>query len=58
VDPHLDVALAGDDVEWTARVVRRDSPAPEADEVAVTRMSTGAGFSFEQRRSLPLTPVD
>jgi hypothetical protein len=57
VDPHLDVELDGGDDAWTARVVRRDSPAPEADEVAVTRMSTGAGFAFEPRRSLPITPV-
>ena len=33
------------------------SPAPESDEVAVTRFSTGASFTFEPRRSLPITPV-
>ena len=33
------------------------SPAPDADEVAVTRFSTGVTFAFEPRRSLPITPV-
>lgn len=57
VDPHLDVEVAGTDSEWTASVVRRDEPAPDFDEVAVTRISTGATFAFEPRRSLPITPV-
>jgi hypothetical protein len=57
VDPHLDVEVAGTASEWTATVVRRDQPAPVAEEVAVTRISTGASFAFEPRRSLPITPV-
>lgn len=57
VDPHLDVEVAGSPERWTATVVRRDAPAPEADEVAVTRFSTGASFEFAPRRSLPITPV-
>jgi hypothetical protein len=57
VDPHLDVAVEGSPERWTATVVRRDSPAPEAEEVAVTRFSTGSSFAFEPRRSLPITPV-
>jgi hypothetical protein len=57
VDPHLDVAVAGSETDWTATVVRRDQPAPELEEVAVTRLSTGVGFAFEPRRSLPITPV-
>jgi hypothetical protein len=28
-----------------------------ADEVAVTRVSTGASFAFRPRRALPITPV-
>jgi hypothetical protein len=32
-------------------------PAAEPEEVQVTRMSTGAGFAFQPRRSLPITPV-
>ena len=57
VDPHLDVEVTGSDSDWTATVVRRDEPAPVADEVAVTRFSTGASFAFEPRKSLPITPV-
>jgi hypothetical protein len=57
VDPHLDVVVEGSAERWTATVVRREQPAAEADEVAVTRFSTGASFAFEPRRSLPITPV-
>jgi hypothetical protein len=57
VDPHLDVEVTGTGTDWTATVVRRDEPAPVFDEVAVTRVSTGAGFRFRPRRSLPITPV-
>lgn len=57
VDPHLDVEATGSSRAWTATVVRRDVAAPLADEVAVTRVSTGATFRFEPRRSLPITPV-
>jgi hypothetical protein len=57
VDPHLDVEIAGTATEWTATVVRRDVPAREFDEVAVTRISTGASFNFQPRRALPLIPV-
>jgi hypothetical protein len=57
VDPHLDVEVTGSDTDWTATVVRRDEPATDFDEVAVTRISTGASFAFEPRRSLPITPV-
>ncbi len=57
VDPHLDVEVTGTETDWTATVVRRDEPAADFDEVAVTRISTGATFEFEPRRSLPITPV-
>ncbi|GAA1880214.1 hypothetical protein [Actinomadura bangladeshensis] len=57
LDAHLDVEVTGGDDEWRLTVVRRDDPAPEADEVAVVRFSTGAGFTFQPRRSLPITPV-
>ena len=57
VDPYLDVEVTGSPERWTATVVRRAEPAPEADEVAVTRFSTGSSFRFEPRRSLPITPV-
>jgi hypothetical protein len=57
VSPYLDVEVSGTDDDWTAHVVRRDAPATEFDEVAVTRFSKGVGFAFESRRSLPLTVV-
>ena len=57
VDPHLDVEVAGTEDHWTASLIRRPEPAPEAAEVAVTRFSTGSSFTFEPRRSLPITPV-
>ncbi len=55
VDPYLDVVVTGTDEAWTASVVRRDEPASEAGEVAVTRFSTGAAFEFEHRTAIPLT---
>jgi hypothetical protein len=57
VSPYLDVEVVGTDRDWSAQVVRRDAPAKELDEVAVTRFSKGAGFVFTPRRSLPLTVV-
>jgi hypothetical protein len=60
VDPELDVEVhetgtAGTD--WTLRVVPGEGTARELEEVAVTRFSTGSGFRFQPRRSLPITPV-
>jgi hypothetical protein len=55
IDPHLAVEVSGS--PWTMTVVERDVPAKEAGEVAVTRFSTGAAFTFTPRRSLPITPV-
>ena len=49
------LALA-DDPHVVAAISNLD-PAAETDEVRVTRLSTGAGFVFEPRRSLPITPV-
>ena len=57
VDPRLDVDVEGTATDWTAHVVERPEPAREYDEVAVTRISTGAEFRFEPRLSLPITPV-
>ena len=57
VDPRLDVEVAGSAQRWSVEVVERAQPAPELPEVAVTRFSTGAAFTFEARRGLPITPV-
>ena len=57
VDPHLDVEITGTDVEWSAHVVRNDTAAEEFREVSVAKVSRGANFDFQPRRSLPLTVV-
>lgn len=57
LDPRLDVSVTGTDDEWLAKVVLGEVPAKEADEVAVTRFSTGTAFEFQPRRSLPITPA-
>lgn len=57
VSPWLDVEVRGTAEQWSLAVVRRDAPAEEFEEVAVTRVSRGSGFVFTPRRSLPLTPV-
>jgi hypothetical protein len=57
VDPHLDVEAGGTDTDWTACVIETDTAAKEFREVAVTRISGGATFVFEPRKSLPLTVV-
>ncbi len=56
VDERYDVEVVGSADDWTATLVEGE-PAQEADEVAVTRFSTGSSFVFEPRRSLPITPV-
>ncbi len=57
VDPHLDVEVTGTDTDWTARVIHTDTKAEEFREVSVAKISRGATFDFEPRRSLPLTVV-
>jgi hypothetical protein len=57
VNPCLDVRVTGTDHRWEAELVVLEAPAKELDEVAVTRFSKGAGFTFQPRRSLPLMVV-
>ena len=59
VDPHLVVGDGAADDRGLVAIVRRgDEARPEAEEVALTRLSTGAGFAFgPPRPALPLTPV-
>ncbi|MGE0220455.1 hypothetical protein [Mycolicibacterium sp.] len=57
VDPHLRAELAGTETDWTVRVVETDTAAEEFSEVAVCKISGGASWVFEDRRSLPLTVV-
>ena len=55
VDPHLAVTISGDDTDWTAEFNHRDTAAAEFPEVQVAKVSRGAAFEFQPRRSLPLT---
>ncbi|MGV0874766.1 hypothetical protein, partial [Mycolicibacterium sp. XJ879] len=55
VDRHLDVEIGGDQQNWTARIVETDTAAKEFSEVSVAKVSGGATFAFQPRKSLPLT---
>ena len=57
VDPRLVAHLSGTGTEWTAEFEIGDAPLAEMPEVAVTKVSGGASFRFQQRRSLPLTVI-
>lgn len=58
VNPRFDVRVVEDLPDsLITEVIVRDEPKPEPGEVALTRFSTGAGFSFSDRKSLPLTVV-
>jgi hypothetical protein len=58
LDPHVDVeAERAGAHSWRLRVVRRDETAPEAQEVAVAKFSTGTDFAFQPRKSLPISPA-
>jgi hypothetical protein len=57
VDPHLEVQVSGTTDDWTAELIETDTDAKELPEVSVVRVSGGATFQFEPRRSLPLTVV-
>ena len=57
LSPYLDVEMEGDATSWTARIVERHTPAPEAEPVQITKFSGGASFQFEPRKTLPLFVV-
>ncbi|WP_193046401.1 hypothetical protein [Mycolicibacterium baixiangningiae] len=57
VDPHLRAEVSGTESDWTVRVIETDTAAKERSEVSVVRISGGAEFAFQPRRSLPLTVV-
>lgn len=59
VDPRWTVERVPSDGSGVEAVLRLgDEPARESDEVAVTRISTGAAFTFGPTRTpLPITPV-
>ncbi|OBB78754.1 hypothetical protein A5760_21870 [Mycobacterium colombiense] len=55
VEPRIEVRVSGTAADWTAELVETDTPTEELPEVSVVRVSGGATFQFEPRRSLPLT---
>jgi hypothetical protein len=57
VDPLLQVRVSGTGTDWTAELVETDTPAAELPEVSVVKVSGGASFQFQPRRSLPLTVI-
>ena len=57
VDPHLTVTVTGADTDWTAEFDTASTPGTELPEVQVTKVSRGAAFQFQPRRSLPLTAI-
>ncbi|MGE2718024.1 hypothetical protein ACQI4L_28520 [Mycolicibacterium litorale] len=57
VDPRLRAEVSGTETDWTVRVIETDTAAKELSEVSVVRVSGGAEFAFQPRRSLPLTVV-
>lgn len=57
VDPHLAVRVEGTDTDWVAEFEYVQTPIAPTVEVQVTKVSQGATFEFEPRRSLPLTVV-
>ena len=57
VDPHLRAELSGTEADWTVRVITTDTAAEEFSEVSVCKVSGGASWVFEDRKSLPLTVV-
>ncbi|MEZ0052033.1 hypothetical protein ABIA30_003045 [Mycobacterium sp. MAA66] len=55
VNPLLRAEVSGTDTDWTVRFIETDTPAKELGEVAVCKISGGASWVFEERKSLPLT---
>ena len=57
VDPRLTVHVEGTATDWTAEFEHTDTVHTDFPEVQVTKVSGGAAFQFQPRRSLPLTVV-
>ena len=57
VDPHIEVRVTGTGTDWIAELSESDTAATELPEVSVAKVSGGATFEFQPRRSLPLTVV-
>ncbi|MBB5913428.1 hypothetical protein BJY24_002295 [Nocardia transvalensis] len=57
VDPHFTTRVHEDGGDLVVEIGSAVTPFKEIPEVAITRFSTGAGFTFGERRALPLTVV-
>jgi len=57
IDPRIEVRITGTGTDWTAELSETDSAADELPEVSIAKVSGGATFEFQPRRSLPLTVV-
>ena len=57
IDPRIKVRITGTGTDWTAELSETDSAADELPEVSIAKVSGGATFEFQPRRSLPLTVV-
>jgi hypothetical protein len=57
IDPHIEVRVTGTGIDWIAELSESDTAATELPEVSVAKVSGGATFEFQPRRSLPLTVV-
>jgi len=57
IDPHVAVRITGTGTDWTAELSDTDAAAQELPEVSIAKVSGGATFEFQPRRSLPLTVV-
>jgi hypothetical protein len=55
IDPRIEVRVTGTGTQWTAELSETDTAAKEQSEVAIAKVSGGATFEFQPRRSLPLT---
>jgi hypothetical protein len=57
IDPHIAVEVSGDETDWIATLSETDTAATELPEVSIAKVSGGATFQFQPRKSLPLTVV-
>jgi hypothetical protein len=57
IDPRIEVRVSGDATDWIAELSETDTAATELPEVAIAKVSGGATFQFQPRKSLPLTVV-
>jgi hypothetical protein len=57
IDPRIEVQITGTGTDWTVELSETDSAAEELPEVSIAKVSGGATFEFQPRRSLPLTVV-